>query len=767
MKVIDYKLSFYQDGKLFKKVAIEKGCSFNLIVGSGSESNIIINNPRVSRKHLQLVYNQSRELFVQDLGGANGTFLNGKRLKSKENKKLKKKDKLQLAGVDDIVILIEEPTSNKLNTTTDTDIVEKLKTKSIITIGRHQDCDIVLNSNTISKKHASIERSVKGDYLLKDLNSLNGVFVNGRRIKGLSVVGVQDKIYIGRHLISLVGKSQDLSDELAITASGIEKTYPNGVKALKKMDLSIPSGSLLAIMGPSGCGKSTLLKALNGDTPPTRGKVFLFNQELMSNYQYLKTQIGYVPQDDIIHRQLTVSQCLYFTAKLRLENPSDKIIEKKISRILEDLNIGKQRNELIEDLSGGQRKRVSIAVELMTEPLILFLDEPTSPLDPQTIEEFLIILKRLSNRGTTVIMVTHKPEDLDYMDNVLFLAEGGYLVYDGDVKEYKSHFKAETAVSVFAKLCDEQKDEWISKFSTSRPLTDNTGSSSKKADSDISFISQYYWLTRRYFRIKTNDISNTFWMLIQAPIIAVLICIIFDQITPSVLFITAISAIWLGANNAAREIVSEQAIYKRERMYNLNILTYVMSKMSVLSFFSILQSSIFIMIIYLRYSDGMVSFHNAFSAFIWMSYLSIAATFLGLYISSYFKTSEKVMQFVPIVLIPQIMLAGLVTSISNGFVEVISYFTLSRWGTEGFNIIQDEVVVNNPHVVPNQEALELKEDVVESVPNLIQQFDPMYEDLFGNAAGTMKLDYIFISIIILIINILIYNSLKNKDSISR
>ena len=203
---------------------------------------------------------------------------------------------------------------------------------------------------------------------------MNGVFVNGRRIKGLSVVGVQDKIYIGRHLISLVGKSQDLSDELAITASGIEKTYPNGVKALKKMDLSIPSGSLLAIMGPSGCGKSTLLKALNGDTPPTRGKVFLFNQELMSNYQYLKTQIGYVPQDDIIHRQLTVSQCLYFTAKLRLENPSDEIIEKNISRILEDLNIGKQRNELIEDLSGGQRKRVSIAVELMTEPLILFLD---------------------------------------------------------------------------------------------------------------------------------------------------------------------------------------------------------------------------------------------------------------------------------------------------------------------------------------------------------------------------------------------------------
>ena len=214
-----------------------------------------------------------------------------------------------------------------------------------------------------------------------------------------------------------------ISDELAITAIGIEKTYSNGVKGLKKMDLSIPSKSLLAIMGPSGCGKSTLLKALNGDTPPTKGKVFLFNLELSTNWQYLKTQIGYVPQDDIVHRQLTVEQCLYYTAKLRLDNISDRYIDKKIDQVLADLNILEKKKNLISNLSGGQRKRVSIAVELMTDPLIMFLDEPTSPLDPQTIEDFLEILKKLSDRGTTVIMVTHKPEDLDYMDEVIFMAE--------------------------------------------------------------------------------------------------------------------------------------------------------------------------------------------------------------------------------------------------------------------------------------------------------------------------------------------------------
>ena len=112
------------------------------------------------------------------------------------------------------------------------------------------------------------------------------------------------------------------------------------------------------------------------------------------------------------------------------------------------------------------------------------------------------------------------------MDNVLFLAEGGHLVYDGDVKEYKSYFKSETAVSVFAKLGHEQEDEWISKFRSSRPLTENTGSSNQKAKSNISIFNQYYWLTRRYFRIKTNDASNSFWMLIQAPIIALLIVLV-------------------------------------------------------------------------------------------------------------------------------------------------------------------------------------------------------------------------------------------------
>ena len=305
MSKLDYKLYFYQNNRLFKKVAVEKGYYFSLVVGKGDDANVKLENDRISRNHLQLVYNAEGMLHVTDLGSTNGTFLNGFKLQAGEDKLLKPKDKLQLAGVNGILIVVERAKKDIVSSD-QTDIFDKLRSKKQVTIGRNSDCDIVLDSETVSRYHATIRDIGNGIFTIKDLGSRNGTFINGKKVKGIAKISLTDKIYIGRHQLSLKGKAKDLSEELAITAIGIEKTYSNGVKALKKMDLSVPSKSLLAVMGPSGCGKSTLLKALNGDTPATKGRVLLFGQELLSNYDYLKTQIGYVPQDDIVHQQLTV-----------------------------------------------------------------------------------------------------------------------------------------------------------------------------------------------------------------------------------------------------------------------------------------------------------------------------------------------------------------------------------------------------------------------------------------------------------------------------
>ena len=758
MSTLDFKLYLYQNNELFKKVAINKGHHNSWLLGSAEDAHITLNNARISKHHLQIIYNKEGELHVQDLGSTNGTFLNG--IKIEKSKLLKHKDKLQLAGLNDVLIVIEKPTSNA-KTDTQNAIIDKFKDKNRIVIGRNSDCDVVLNYGTVSKWHAAITKKSANRYTIEDGGSTNGTFVNGRRIKKLTEITSTDKIFIGRHQLSLEGKIKDLNEELAITAVGIEKTYPNGVKALKKMDLSIPSKSLIAIMGPSGCGKSTLLKALNGDTPASKGRIFLFNQELSANWQYLKTQIGYVPQDDIVHKELTVRQCLFFTAKLRLENLSNDEIDEKINQVLTDLNMLDKKDNLISSLSGGQRKRVSIAVELMTDPLIIFLDEPTSPLDPQTVDDFLGIMKRLSEKGTTVLMVTHKPEDLEYMDEVIFMAEGGHMVFYGDSKRYKEYFNVKTAVSVFSQISGKNAKIWIEKYLNPRPLSNTSSSSSVRPPSETSMLKQFLWLTKRYFTIKTNDRVNTLLMLAQAPIIAILICLIFKEISSAVLFMISISAIWLGAQNAAREIVSEGAIYKRERMYNLEIFPYILSKITVLSVVSLIQSFVFIIILFIHFNSAIVELNEPHYLFFWMLFLSIASTFLGLLLSSLVKTSERAMTILPLILLPQIMLAGLIAKVSNGFVEFISYLTISRWGVEGFNIIQKNII--EPIATINREEILQKIDAKES---LLNRFHESYQWNFGDLTGTLKLDFYAIILMVLIMTFCIYKSLKNKSIIS-
>ena len=759
MKKESFKLFFYQKSQLFKKVLIQD--DFSLMVGSNSNCDVIVSNKRVSRNHCQIISSNSEDLKLIDLNSTNGTFLNGIKLKPGIPYNLNLKDQVQLAGVSGILISIGSENTQSRDLENQKNILELFKNKDLIIVGRDSSCDLRINDTRISRKHASIKKLSDDKFLIKDLGSLNGVYVNGSKISGTKTISKNDNIFISKYLLKIDGKAKDLSDELAISAIGIEKVYPNqkkGKKALHKMDISVPSRSLLAIMGPSGCGKSTLLKSLNGESPPTKGRVLIFNQDLINNYEYLKTQIGYVPQDDIVHKQLTVEQSLFFAAKLRIANISKADIKVKIDQILSELNISHIKNSLISDISGGQRKRVSIAIELLTDPMLLFLDEPTSPLDPQTIEDFLNILKKLSENGTTVIMVTHKPEDLDYMDEVIFMADnnGGKIVYYGDSTQYKDYFNVNNAVSVFSQISGNNSKKWVEKYSNPRPLS--TTQDREKVlinKSNQSPIEQFFWLTYRYFKIKTNDKVNTSIMLLQAPIIALLACLVFKEVSLSVLFIMAVSAVWFGSTNAAREIVGELPIYKRERMYNLKLIPYIFSKITVLSFFSIIQSFVFIYILYFYYgdSDFDIFFNNPFSSFIWMSFLTISSTFLGLLLSAIFDTSEKVLAVVPIVLIPQIMLAGLVAKIGSKTVEFVSYMTFTRWGIEGFGNIQGDIVTDNP--------LNKTADAVELLKN---SFHESYSDHF-NSSGTLSLDFMAIFFLVSLMFISLYLILKSKDSI--
>ena len=219
------------------------------------------------------------------------------------------------------------------------------------------------------------------------------------------------------------------------------------------------------------------------------------------------------------------------------------------------------------------------------------------------------------------------------MDEVIFLAndkDDWSCKYYGDTKLYREYFKEKTAVGVFSQLTEENSERWIRKYINPRPFSDTTSSLSLNNSSELNVIRQFYWLTKRYFSIKINDRINSGILLLQAPIIALLICCVFSNIDMPVLFMIAISAIWLGTQNAAREIVVEQAIYQRERMYNLEILPYIFSKITVLSTFAVIQSLIFVFILSIKYKGAIIELHSPENIFLWMCFLSITSSFLGL-----------------------------------------------------------------------------------------------------------------------------------------
>lgn len=767
MSKIIYKVVFEENDQLIYKISFREGHHGVLTIGKKSQKvEVGYNDNTISRQHAQLIFD-GESLFIQDLGSTNGTLLNGQKLNPGQSTKLELQDNVVFTKDNICKMRVVHPEFKTTSMISEdpkitfqgsgilhTDVSSLIQKKRIIVIGRSEDCDVVLNQASISRKHAQIQALPDGRFKIKDLQSVNGTFVNGKRIS-TEIISENDRVMIGRFVIPLHGQVKDLSREVAIQATGISKTFSDGFVGLNPTSFTVDSHVLLAIMGPSGCGKSTLMKALNGDSPPSTGSVSLFNLDLISNFDYLKTQIGYVPQDDIVHRELTVYQSLYYAARLRLEHENQNQIQEKVHQLIEELNIANIKDHLVSSISGGQRKRVSIAVELLTDPLILFLDEPTSPLDPQTIEEFLGILRNLAQKGTTVIMVTHKPEDLDYMDSVMFMAEGGYLVYYGDAKHYKNYFGVSTAVEVYANVVGEKAKKWINQYQSKQPiLSPNKVISTKIQSRKTNALNQFYWLTSRYLRIKTNDKTNTAIMILQAPIIAALICLVFEEISLSVPFLMTISAIWFGANNAAREIVSESPIYKRERMFNLKLVPYIFSKLTVLALFAIIQSLLFVSVIYCFYSSNSQTWANPLGSILWMMTITSSASLMGLMLSAVFDNTEKVMSFVPITLIPQIMLAGIVAKISLPLVEFVSYFTLSRWGTEGMVNIQQKVMSDEQRPVNGFEILKI-------------QFHESYEVLFGKNAGTMMLDVTAIFVLSSIFFVGIIYFLKKKDKVIR
>jgi ABC-type multidrug transport system ATPase subunit/pSer/pThr/pTyr-binding forkhead associated (FHA) protein len=564
----------------------------------------------------------------------------------------------------------------------------------VLRLGRAPDNDMILDAPSVSRYHAVLTYGDgNAQPTLTDLSSTNGTFVNGEPLTEPRLLTPHDLIFLGGFLLHVDGrniKRHDLSAS-RITAQNITKQISDKT-ILKDISLAIYPREFVGLMGPSGCGKSTLMDALNGLRPATTGNVNINDLDLYRNFDALRRSIGYVPQRDILHDALTVERTLYYAAKLRLpEATSLDGMRLIIDEVIETVGLQDQRATPFRQLSGGQQKRLSLAFELITKPNFIFLDEPTSPLDPETTENMMMLFRRLADEGRIVVMVTHKFEKFDEMHHIAMLTRGGRLAFFGPPREALEYFGCKEPGDIYRRIGARDPDELSRAFQASpqyrryidtriaetQELTRSNGAlqvgeESGQMGPERRFgFKQWLTLTQRYLEIKLKDKRNTLLLLAQAPIVAIILAIITgDSLNDSkTLFIAAIISIWFGANNAVREIVSETPIYIRERLVNLKIPSYVFSKFTVLSGVGLIQCVLFIGILvgFGRFSKG------DFAPLTLILYLtSLAGVAMGLFFSALVNSTEKAMSILPLILIPQLLLGGFLKPLDDLYVNARS-----------------------------------------------------------------------------------------------
>ena len=337
-------------------------------------------------------------------------------------------------------------------------------------IGREPDNDVVISDLNVSRHHAELRKSPTGSYEIVDLASHNGTFVNGQRVSR-QLLTEQDLVSIGNSTFRLKdGELRQFVDEglVTFTAQDLVVTVAGGKVLLDHVTFPIPEKCLLAVIGPSGAGKSTLLGALTGMRPADTGTVLYDNRDLYANYNELRYRIGLVPQESVLHTQLTARRALQYSAELRF--PSDtKPAERdgRVDEVMAELGLTRHAQTRADRLSGGQLKRVNVAQELLTKPSLLFLDEPTSGLDPGLDKSVMEQMRDLAHEGRTVIVVTHSIDNLDTCDRLLVLVPGGRIAFYGPPDEGLRYFGQSRWAEVFQAFERYQDRDWAAEFTAS------------------------------------------------------------------------------------------------------------------------------------------------------------------------------------------------------------------------------------------------------------------------------------------------------------
>ena len=666
--------------------------------GRGQDNDIVLKSKYVSKHHgrLHLVEDQ---IVIEDTNSSNGTFLNGIKVRESifRSGDILRIDDMQ-QGKRDGVLIIRDVQDSMLSW----QCIDMSKLNAI-RIGREKSCEICLPHMGVSKYHAVISRS-GNQYQLEDCHSTNGTFLNGHPVRGKVTLGEKDILMItNSKLIFTNGRIYFCSyrSGIGVDALHVVKTVKNQGKTFNicnDVTLSIEPGELVAIIGGSGAGKTTFMNAISGYSQPTGGRVLINGEELYETYDALKNIIGYVPQQDIVYDNLTLFSMLEYAAKLRLpDDTTQQERQARVQQVIDTVELTGKEQTMIRRLSGGQKKRASIAVELLSDPNLFFLDEPASGLDPGTERNLMQTLKNMTYSGKTVILVTHSTLNLQVCDKIIFMGRGGNLCFFGSDREAKQFFQVDNLVDVY-NMITEEPEKWRRKYDEmvrrngEQPSGRNGGDFGGKARNKHSSFRQMGVLSSRYFHLMINDRQRLMMLMLQAPILAFLISLVKDGnqfeyygTTKSLLFALSCSAFWVGILNAIQEVCKERNILRREYMTGLHLGPYILSKFLILGGMCLVQSfllsGVFALLVGMP-EEGLL-FPAYLELFLTTFLTAFSAAAMGIFASSLFKNPDRAMTVAPILLVPQVLFSGLLFGL-GGATQIISWFAICRWSMEAY-----------------------------------------------------------------------------------
>ncbi len=580
-------------------------------------------------------------------------------------------------------------------------------------IGRTTDNQIVVNDPLASRKHARLVASTEG-LVIEDLGSANGTFVNGHR-QQRAVLRERDIITVGNvdfvvQQGTLVHRQKPVAEQ-GLAVHGVGFTVEGNKQLLVDVNMSASRGTLTALIGPSGAGKSTLSRLIAGTTRPSGGVVTFEGRNLHAEYEALRSRIGMVPQDDVLHRQLTVRQALGFAAELRLPRDNSKADRQKvIDGVLQELSLTEHADTRVDRLSGGQRKRASVALELLTGPSLLILDEPTSGLDPALDRQVMVMLRELADAGRVVIVVTHSVAHLDMCDQVLLLAPGGKTAYCGNPAGVGAALGTSDWAEIFANVAANPDQAFAAYRSRQAfappppPPQQPYGSAGSPPQSSRG--KQFSTLARRQVRLILADRGYLTFLVILPFILGGLSLVVPGKNgfqrgalkalpdgsfvpeggseTQQLLVVLILGACFMGSTLTVRDLVGERTIFHRERAVGLLPSAYLMAKIAVFSLTALLQSAVLVGIVLAgkkRPGEGAVLASGSAELYIDIALTAICCVVVGLLLSSLAKSNEQVMPLLVVAIMAQLVMAGGLIPVTGRVVlEQVSWLFPARWG---------------------------------------------------------------------------------------